>query len=223
MGKYTQFMYDNHFFNVDYGPRPGAEVSFGPKSETTIQAQTDPARSTLPKDPALVGQAACGHWIGDLVTWSWTQPIDDVRQVARLDEEGVDVWEWGGIDDGGTGQKRDPGPQDYWYNRMCPYLLAFRDVTPELGRFMGDYLKPEKRGLLPAGGGEPAALVRHLLRGGAERRDQLQLALGRLQPVRGPRLEGDSGRAGAAAGALRGCPVAEAGRPVLPAQAGGDD
>jgi hypothetical protein len=66
-----------------------------------------------------------------------------VRQVDRLDETGVDVWEWAGVDCLRSGQKREYTEKDYWYNRITPHLLPFRDLTPELGRFLADHLKSE--------------------------------------------------------------------------------
>ena len=58
----------------------------------------------------------------------------------------MDVWEWCGTDCYGTGQKRDADLQrDYWYMRLAPYLLPFRDMVPELGRFLADRLKPEAK------------------------------------------------------------------------------
>lgn len=144
MGKYTQFLHDTHQFNPGYGiGKKNVEFLAEPQ---TIQVETDAAKYAIPKDPAWWVKAHAGIWMGELVTWSWTRPIDNVRQVERLDETGVDVWEWGGVDCGGTGQKRLNDPRKgFWYKRICPHLLPFRDMTPELAEFLGDHLKPEVR------------------------------------------------------------------------------
>lgn len=143
MGKYTQYLADSRQLNVNYGPLAGRH--FGQAAPPApIRVETDPKLYTLPKDPAWQVKRHAGDWIGELVTWSWTKPLDDVRQVHRLDETGVDVWEWAGVDCYGTGQKRDADPnKDYWYNRLAPHLLPFQDMVPELGRFMADRLRPE--------------------------------------------------------------------------------
>jgi len=144
MGKYTQYMHDAHLFNVDYDFRPGGRFKSTTPQDLVIKVETDPAKYTLPEDPAWWVKRHAGDWLGELVTWNWSKPIDNVRQVHRLDETGVDVWEWCGTDCLGTGQKRDVNEQkDYWYMRLAPYLLPFRDMVPELGRFMADHLKAE--------------------------------------------------------------------------------
>ncbi|HRT97803.1 MAG TPA: hypothetical protein P5532_25635, partial [Planctomycetota bacterium] len=144
MGKYTQYMHDAHLFNPRYCLHDSLLGRALPPEDRTIQVETDPKRYTLPEDPAWWAKMRKGDWMGELVTWSWTKPLDNVRQVHRLDEAGVDVWEWCGTDCFGSGQKRDADFQkDFWYMRLAPYLLPFRDMVPELGRFMADRLKPE--------------------------------------------------------------------------------
>ena len=144
MGKYTQYMHEAHLFNVYYDSRSSRRFKNATPQDLVIKVETDPARYTLPDDPAWWVKRHAGDWIGELVTWNWSRPIDDVRQVHRLDETGVDVWEWCGTDCYGTGQKRDASEEkDYWYMRLGPYLLPFRDMVPELGRFMADHLKAE--------------------------------------------------------------------------------
>jgi len=146
MGKYTQYMDAQHLFNVNYDFRGGRQFAKRKPEDMVIKVETDPERYTLPKDPAWWVKRRSQDWIGDLVTWNWSRPIDNVRQVHRLDETGVDVWEWCGTDCYDTGQKRElPADEnkDYWYMRLAPYLLPFRDMVPEEGRFLADYLKPE--------------------------------------------------------------------------------
>ena len=145
MGKYTQFMQDNQFFSTAYLGLEDAPADPAKKGYTvTVQRETDARKSALPADPAWWTKQHAGSWIGELVTWNWSKAIHNVRQVHRLDEAGVDVWEWAGVDDRGTGQKRDADTKkEYWYLRLSPYYLPFRDMTPELGRFMADHLKAE--------------------------------------------------------------------------------
>jgi len=140
MGKYTQFLHETRQFNVEYGVLPrGMESKPG---GWVIRVETEPAKYTIPADPAWWAKAHANSWIGELASWRWTAPIHNVRQVERLDETGVEVWEWGGVDCRGSGQKRDDAGQ-YWYKRTAVHLLPFRDLTPELGRFLRDHLRPE--------------------------------------------------------------------------------
>jgi hypothetical protein len=144
MGKYTQYMHDARLFNTAYNLHATIKMRRVEPADRIIKVQTDPNRYAIPKDPAWWAKMRNGDWMGDLVTWNWSKPIDNVRQVHRLDETGVDVWEWCGTDCYGTGQKRDVSEEkDYWYMRLAPYLLPFRDMVPELGRFMAGHLKPE--------------------------------------------------------------------------------
>lgn len=144
LGKYTQYMHEARLFNVSYDFRFSRRVKNATPRDSVIKVETDPARYTLPANPAWYVKRHAGDWLGELVTWNWSRPIDDVRQVHRLDETGVDVWEWCGTDCYGTGQKREASEeQDYWYMRLGPYLLPFRDLVPELGCFMADHLKVE--------------------------------------------------------------------------------
>ena len=135
MGKYTQFQHAHRLFNVRYAKNKGP----------ALRVEGSRAIYSIPKDPAWWVKADGGEWIGNLRTWRWRRPIDNVRQVHRLDELGVDVWEWGAVDCGGTGQKRLRAKRDYWYERLCPYYLPFADMTPELARFLADHLQPECR------------------------------------------------------------------------------
>jgi len=143
MGKYTRFQHEHHMFSVE--ARYPGEIMGKPDADPSVKVQTDPNKYAIPKDPAWWVKADGGQWIGNLRTWSWTQPADDVRQVHRLDEQGVEVWEWAGVDCGGSGQKRQRGEKDYWYGRLAPYYLPFADMTPELGLFLADHLAAESR------------------------------------------------------------------------------
>jgi hypothetical protein len=142
MAKYPRFLHESRQFSVAYGVLPNSgEVHPG---SFTIQVETDPKVYSLPEDPAWWVKRHAGNWIGELVAWSWTTPLDNVRQVHRLDETGVDVWEWAGVDCNGTGQKRAVNEKkDYWYNRLTPHQLPFRDLTPELARLLAVHARPE--------------------------------------------------------------------------------
>ena len=145
MGKYTQFLHDNQFFSTDYFGLQKTPDDYARKGYSLkIERQADPKKASLPADPAWWVKARAGSWTGELVTWNWSKPLHNVRQVHRLDETGVDVWEWAGVDNRGTGQKRDiEAKKEYWYMSLAPYYLPFRDMTPELGLFMKDYLRSE--------------------------------------------------------------------------------
>jgi hypothetical protein len=144
MGKYTQFQYAHHMFNVKY-----RGYCKHPESSVPIRVETDPKLYELPADPAWWVKADGKEWMGNLRTWHWSAPIDNVRQVTRLDESGLDVWEYGAVDCSGLaigkslGQHRDPDKNDYWYDRLSPYYLPFADLTPELAAFLAAHLKPE--------------------------------------------------------------------------------
>ena len=61
-----------------------------------------------------------------LFTDSWKDRLDDVRQIAWMDELGTFFNETSNMGD-------------------TSILLPFRDLTPELGRFLHDHLRPEAR------------------------------------------------------------------------------
>jgi len=149
MGKYAQFQHANRMFNRQtyqgYDTVGSGELTRA--AAHPVRVESDPSLYTLPADPAWWAKQHQGLWIGDLLLWKWTTPSDDIRQVERLDETGVDVWEWGGTDEfrDSTGQKRDEplSPGTYWYKRLDAHYLPFQDMVPELGRFMEDHLKAE--------------------------------------------------------------------------------
>lgn len=127
------------------------------------QYEYDAGRFVLPPDPAWWAEEKDGCWRGELITFDWSRPIDNVRQVHLLDDHGVETWEWmSAVDwskDGDLGTndgQKVHGVQyacsyqvdvenniSYWYGKRLPYQLIFADMVPELGRFLADYLKPE--------------------------------------------------------------------------------
>jgi len=126
MGKYTQFEYDT-------------------------------GRFTFPEDnPSwwadYHNQGWPQSWKGELITFDWTRPIDNVRQVHWLDDQHVETWEWFGsgaaVGSGGhtSGQEKSVAGAETnlgWQSIQAPYLLPFADMVPELGRFLKDHLKQE--------------------------------------------------------------------------------
>lgn len=80
---------------------------------------------------------SAGGWIGYLFNYDWSGIDDDPRQVVLLDQFGVLLYDHSGFEEPWTGD-RD------WDSGLCsPYLVAFRDLTPELGRFLKEYTYPQ--------------------------------------------------------------------------------
>jgi len=74
---------------------------------------------------------------GYLYNYDWTGPYDDARQVATLDQFEAYLHDHSGFMEPGTGY-RD------WDLGLCSaHLTAFRDVTPELARFLADYARQD--------------------------------------------------------------------------------
>jgi len=87
----------------------------------------DSGLKELPKDPAFLLKIGHGlPWARalNLYTDSWKSRQDDVQQVAAMDEFGTFLHETAGTFD---------------RNQLAP----FRPMSPELGRFLGDFLKPQ--------------------------------------------------------------------------------
>jgi len=80
----------------------------------------------LPTDPSWQVKFAAGKWWGLIFNYDWVDAYDDARQVVGLDQYGVLLHDHSGF-----------GPCD---TGLCsPYLVAYRDMTPELGRLLAHY------------------------------------------------------------------------------------
>lgn len=90
----------------------------------------------LPPDPAWqvkmtsVSLTRRGH----LFNYDWTGPDDDARQVVLLDQFEVYLYDHSGI-----GSNVGSNPMD----RRVTYLVAYRDMVPELGRLLADHAKAD--------------------------------------------------------------------------------
>jgi hypothetical protein len=85
-----------------------------------------------PKEKDWMFQLLAGSWRGFLYTAAWMGPRDEAATVWRMDQFGVTVHEGRQI----SGFKE------------CPGLVHFLEITPELGLFAADFLKPECSGLM---------------------------------------------------------------------------
>jgi hypothetical protein len=85
---------------------------------------TDERLYVLPKRPDWFIPFSRGSWTARLYTYQWTRPLHDVRTFARMDQFGVQ------FDD----------TLDWYHGTGLPKL---RCLTPELGRFLKDHLRPE--------------------------------------------------------------------------------
>lgn len=78
----------------------------------------------LPPQPAPYWQGS-GSWVGDIVLPEWLTPDDDIRAIRELNEF-------------------EAAPGNYIYRPgVGPDMLRAVKLTPELGRFYGDFLEPE--------------------------------------------------------------------------------
>mgnify|MGYP006282848129 CR=1 FL=1 len=81
----------------------------------------------LPDDPAWMAKWFEGSWVGHLITYDWTGPLDEVRQVTRQSPYGL--------------QFSDSPVDRFHPQSVVPFLRA----VPELGRLAADCLEPELR------------------------------------------------------------------------------
>jgi hypothetical protein len=86
----------------------------------------------LPSEPDWQVTQTAGNWWGHLSNYNWRDAVDDPRQVMLLDQFGVFLAEHSGYMEPGTG-RRD------WDIACSPYLIALRDITPELSRLLSDF------------------------------------------------------------------------------------
>jgi len=91
----------------------------------------------LPPEPDWQVSYTAGKWRGYIFNYDWTGPYDDARQVATLDQFGVFLFDHSGFMEPGTGYR------DYAKGPCSAHLTAFRDVTPELARFLTDFAQED--------------------------------------------------------------------------------
>jgi len=84
----------------------------------------------MPPAPDWQVQTHIGDWQGHLVSYDCTRPADDVEQIYSLNQFEVRT---------GTYDPRG------WEAVTRPYQFPFRDMVPEMGRFLADLLKPEAK------------------------------------------------------------------------------
>ena len=78
-------------------------------------------------DPAWMAKWLEGSWVGHMITYDWTGPLDDVRQVTRLSPYGLQL---------------SNSPWDRFHPQS---VVPFLGAIPELGRFAKRHLKREMR------------------------------------------------------------------------------
>jgi hypothetical protein len=91
----------------------------------------------LPNEPHWQVNQTAGNWWGHLSNYIWQYRSDDPRQVMLLDQFGVFLADHSGYLEPGTGFR------DWDTGATSPYLIAFRDITPELGHLLSDFSKAE--------------------------------------------------------------------------------
>jgi len=88
----------------------------------------------LPDQPDWQPRYTAGTWMGHLYNYDWTGPFDDQRQVAELDQFGIFLFDHSGI----------MRTTDEWIKGpTSAHLIAYRDLVPEVARFLSDYAKEE--------------------------------------------------------------------------------
>jgi hypothetical protein len=92
----------------------------------------------LPSEPDWQVTQTSGNWWGHLFNYQWQGAGDDARQVMLLDHFGMFLAEHSGYMQPGTGY------QDFQI-ACSPYLIALRDLTPELSRLLSDFSSNEIR------------------------------------------------------------------------------
>jgi hypothetical protein len=85
---------------------------------------------SLPSDPNWQPKRVSGDILGYFYNYNWTGPYDDARQMITLNQFGVYLCE--------TPDFITP-TQAWTREAASPYLTAFRDMTPEVGRLLKDY------------------------------------------------------------------------------------
>jgi hypothetical protein len=80
---------------------------------------------SLPAEPDWQIRYTADQWSGQLFNYHWTDAYDDPRQPVVLDQFEVSL--------------RDHSGFREWVQTTSAHLVAFRDMTPELGRLLGDF------------------------------------------------------------------------------------
>jgi hypothetical protein len=74
-----------------------------------------------------------GRWTGYLFNYDWDEPDEDIRQMGEFNQFGFHLEDYSGTARGTH------------IERVNAYLTAFRDLTPELGRFLAKYAGEESQ------------------------------------------------------------------------------
>jgi len=122
LGRYANYLHDSRFIVLPTDPGLTQEQYLDTCGEIAASGKI---RSLWGKADWMARHFS-GSWTGRLVTYKWTSAEDDVRSVVRLDEFGV-------LFDEVLTRYAGKG------------LLAYRGLTPELGRFLADHQQAKAR------------------------------------------------------------------------------
>lgn len=93
--------------------------------------------TNLPPSPAWMPTYRSHPFIGYLYNYDWRSASDDSRQVVYLNQFSVDLNDYNYLQVVyNTLRDRDTFT---YHGQDSPYLAAFRDLTPELGRYLQDW------------------------------------------------------------------------------------
>lgn len=91
---------------------------------------------SLPADTGWQPTYLARSWVGYIYNYDWSGPYDDARQVARLDQFGSYLYD--------TTGHMDPSLKwADWNFQVSAHLSAYRDMVPEVFRFLGDYARED--------------------------------------------------------------------------------
>ena len=93
----------------------------------------------LPSQPDWQVRQTTGHWLGYIFNYSWGGAADDPQQVVLMNQFGILLADSSGFMEPGTGFR------DWEIGTNSPFLVAFRDLSPELGRFLAHFAQAEAR------------------------------------------------------------------------------
>ena len=90
----------------------------------------------LPPSPDWQVTQTAGYWLGHLYNYNWVDGTDDARQVADLNQFGVYLYDHSGY------MEFWQELPTVWDNGPCSaHLTTYRDMTPELARFLSVFAK----------------------------------------------------------------------------------